>query len=176
MFKNDLSALRRWLTETENPREGLDQVETAVQPLVLHADDAELVPDLVARVRGEPSDSALARLAGFLADLAVRYDYEYPENLVERVVAFRASVTPSRGPPVIGANGPFRRGDLVVREKEGGRLQDAIFIEAEPPTAHARLYGRMVAVLVLSAKPADDLVDRWYLDHLYPGRDYGRPV
>lgn len=168
-----LDALRDWLTKTADPEKGLDQAEKAVQPLLLHPEDAAALRTLFARARAE--NAAVVRLVGFLADLVHRYAYPYQTDLVERVLDIRDGLAPSRGPPVIGENGAFRRGDLIVRAI-GDVIQDAVFLEAEPVSAHSRTFGRMGAMQVLGQTDELNFVDRWFLDDVHHGKDFGRPL
>ena len=51
------------------------------------------------------------------------------------------------------------------------KIFDAVFLEAEPSSEHAKSYGRMGAVHVLG----DEHLDRWFLSDMRHGRDLGRP-
>lgn len=177
---NELAGLRTWLRAPQEDEDGLLAVVTATEAVALHPYDGDKLEALALRVRtgqvDEEVDAAWTALTVWIASVVDRYQHDYPTDLGAAVRKVRRTLKASRGPCVVGANAAFRRGDLVCRPVgRDGKLtgvHDAVYLDAEPPTKHARQYGRMAAVHVLA--PVDQ-IDRWYIDQLYLGIDFGRP-
>lgn len=175
---NELDGLRDWLTEPREDDDGLLAVITATEPVALHPYDGDTFEVLVGQVRDADGDldAAWLALTVWVASVIDRYKYEYPTDLGSAVRRARRELSAARGPRVVAANGAFRRGDLVSRPvgKDGvlTAVHDAVYLDAEPTSKHAQTYGRMAAVHMLA--PVNQ-IDRWYIDQLYLGIDFGRP-
>ena len=179
--RDDLQPLEGWLAEHDEDEAGLEGLLASTAEVALHPFDADRLQAAAVAVRQaaseEAQDAAWLAIVFLAASLRGRYSFGYPTDLGRKVRELRKLLTPTRGPPIYGQNGAFRRGDLVSRPVHQGEqivaVHDGLFVEAEPPSEHARTYGRMAAVRVLSPTEA---VDRWFLDHFYPGLDFGRPL
>ena len=183
IHRNDLEELTAWLAESQEDDDGLLALISATEVVALHPHDADRLAAVVVQVQNsqtdEARDAAWTNVTALVASILARYDHTYPDDLGTRIRAARKkwleALGASRGPPLYAANGAFRRGDLVVRPvARNGEIvgvQDAIYIDPEPVSDHTRAYGRMAAVHVVSR----DLVDRWFLDQLFLGIDFGRP-
>jgi hypothetical protein len=177
---NGLDELQAWLAAPQEDDDGLLAMITATESVALHPYDGDTLEALAQRVRTAQAeadvDAAWLDVTVWVASVVNRYQYEYPTDLGAAVRAARRDLKASRGPAAVGANASFRRGDLVCRPVgRDGKLvavHDAVYLDTEPTTKHARQYGRMAAVHVLA--PVDQ-IDRWFLDRLYLGIDFGRP-
>tara|TARA_Y100000310_G_scaffold315137_1_gene365367 strand:- start:349 stop:933 length:585 start_codon:yes stop_codon:yes gene_type:complete len=178
---NELDELKAWLAAPLEDEDGLLAVVAATESVALHPYDGDKLEALALRVRRADQDeveldAAWLDITVWIASVVNRYQYEYPTDLGASVRAARRDLKASRGPAVVGANAAFRRGDLVCRPVgRDGKLvavHDAVYLDTEPWTKHAQQYGRMAAVHVIA--PVDQ-IDRWFLDRLYLGIDFGRP-
>lgn len=179
MARHDLTLLHRWLEEGGEDDDGLGLLREGFQAVALHPDDAVDVTAALKEARGADPvrDETWQRLAVLAAEITDRYRYDYDPSHEALVAAVRGGLDAPRGRGLVGRHGVFRRQDLVTRafpnpsDPDEPILQDAVFIESEPWSEHARQWGRMVAVFVMDAGHHD----RWFVDHLHPGKQFGRP-
>jgi hypothetical protein len=164
--------LREWLRRSPSDLEALG---TALDETELHPIDRRKVEMCrrTADFRGSRPD--VDSLLACVRDLDSRYSGGLPDH-TDRIAEIRAQMRPSRGPGVDGLYGTFRRGDLVSKPEwrapdKAKSILDAVFIEAEPSSDHAKAYGRMAAVHVLGREH----LDRWFLSDIRHGRELGRP-
>ncbi len=155
----------------------LDELQALVGKLSLHPEDRSTVNMKIGMARYYGADSGCrSELIGLIDGLCQRYSHPFDSGHHDAVDEIRILLPPpQRGRAVRGMFGEFRRGQAVCRiqgERRGKSIiEDAIFLEAEPSSDHARRFGRMVGVQTL-----DDLsLTRWFLDELHHGREYGRP-
>jgi hypothetical protein len=180
VHSNDLAALTNWLAaEHGEDDDGLLALISATETIALHPLDEDRLAAVVVQVQNvtdeDTKDLAWTNVAAFAAGLLDRYGHSYSDELGRLLRGARKDLSASRGPPIYGRNGAFRRGDLVARPfaREGKIVgaHDAVFLEAEPLSEHVKTYGRMAAVHNLT----HDVIDRWYVDQLFLGIDFGRP-
>ena len=164
--------LREWLRKSPSDLESLG---AALDETELHPIDRRKVEMCrrTADFRGSRPD--VDSLLACVRDLDSRYSGGLPDHS-DRIAEIRAQMRPSRGPGVEGLYGTFRRGDLVSKPEwrapdKPKAILDAVFIEAEPSSDHAKAYGRMAAVHVLGREH----LDRWFLSDIRHGRELGRP-
>ena len=177
---NELEPLQAWFAAPQEDDDGLLAVIAATGPIALHPYDEDTFAAMVTQVEAAPAeaelDAAWLALTLWCASVLDRYKHSYPTDLGSAVRRVRRDLPVARGPRVVAANGAFRRGDLVCRPVgKGGELvavHDAVYLDAEPPNKHAQTYGRMAAVHMLTPVVR---IDRWYLDQIYLGLDFGRP-